>query len=159
MQLEEWKSCSVEASKDLTTYKIQNQAIEPIDWVYIQFASVGIGGFASLSVGRQSSHEWLEFPFHRGPEAMAFTIAAVAMAARTFLDRYPRRRIIIAGTSPARNRLHRMILNSYKDLFTSNFSLAALIEPEPKTVRLVHFQPDLKPLALVIGKRSDFRPP
>ena len=149
----------MECSKDMTTYKIEHQHLGKSAMMFIQFTQLGIAGHSNLSMGTQLNGDWLDHPFNSNPLALAHTVAFVLMAVRTYLERYPRRKVVIIGAEASRNRLYRMIVNRIHSTIVANFRLAGLVESESGVVKKVEFQAHLDYCGFVIEPLEDAEPP
>lgn len=158
-RLEELKEVHVECSKDMTTFKVEHPHLGKTDSMFIQFTRIGIDGYANLSVGTQVNGDWLDHPFNSNPDASAYSIAVVLMAIRTFLDRYPRRKVVVVGTDAARNRLYRMIVGKTIGSIQANFRLLGLVETGRGTVAQVDFEGNQDYLGYVVAPLVGARPP
>lgn len=159
LKLEELKKVNVECSKDMTTYKIEHPHLRNSAAMFIQFTRLGIDGYANLSVGTQVNGDWLDHPFNSNPDALAYSVAMVLMAIRTFLERYPRRKVVVVGIDAARNRLYRMIVGKTIGSIQANFKLAGLVETGRGTVAQVEFEANRDYIGFVVAQGDGARPP
>lgn len=136
------------SSRDFCTFRFRVDGQPHGHWHLLQFTRLGVDGCYNLSWAMLCEVD--EAPPIQGDRSAALEVLCEIMEA--WLDRFPRRRVVLVGGSPARMRLLRLRLHQCTRRGGAPFSLHGLRRAADGTLCVAPFEPAAVPEAYLVAR-------